>query len=335
MRTIRQRSLAIVCLLLGASATGFADTPVDTQCKVEKKPADAVYFPEMAAADIEVRRSVCISGADEQDLVIAMVSFVESEAKQERLRPYGFTADNNPLQTALAGINPATGTFPGLAIARPGVDAIDVGGAPVAPADASVCRQAAEKVKADSSCRKALNEFSQIYTYAHRMVEERGAIAFSNRVADLTQEWDDFLKYAHGQTLLELTLNGYLYRKHERPVFTSPPDRQIILLHPNFVVENVDAALEGDQTKEALMIEVIGMNWWRERPWYIPSGGSLVGLYSDRVGVSDVGYGLAIHFKGVYTLGYALHDSDGGVFISVDLLKLFQDKKRIIEKYQP
>jgi hypothetical protein len=101
------------------------------------------------------------------------------------------------------------------------------------------------------------------------------------------------------------------------------------------VIENVDAALEGDQTKEALLIEAVGVNWWSERPWYMPSGGSLVALYSDRSATADVGYGVAVHFRGVYTVGYAVHDGDDGVFISVDLLKFFQDKRKIISTYQP
>jgi hypothetical protein len=333
MKIVSLRHVALACVLLGASTPVFADTPIDAQCKVEEKPTDAVFFQEMAAAAIEVRRSVCVNGANEQGLVAAMVSFIETEAKQERLRPYGYAVGKNPLQLALTGIDTAEGRFPGLAIAD--ADAINVDGDPILPSNAEDCREAAENVKAGSTCREVLEEFSQLYTYAHSMVEQRGAIAFSKNVAALTQEWDNFLKYAHAQTLLELTLNSYFYRKHEQPVFRSPPDRQIILLHPNVVLESVDAALEGNQTKEAFMIEMIGMNWWRERPWYVPSGGSLVTLYSDRSGVSDIGYGLAIHFQGVYTFGYAFHDSNGGIFISVDLLKLFQDKKKIIEKYQP
>jgi hypothetical protein len=326
--------VAFAWLLLGVSAPARPDTPVDALCKIEKKPTDAEFFPEMAAAAIAMRRSVCVGGADTQGAVTAMIAFLESEARQERLRPYGFAADGNPLQLALDGIDVAAGKFPDMALA--GNDALNVDGEPIAPAVPEDCQKAAELVRREATCRLALNEFAQIYTYAHSMVEKRGAIAFSKNVAVLTREWDDFFTNTRSQTLLELAFNSYLYRRSERPVFGSPPARQFIFLHPGLVLEMVDGAVEGDQTKETLMIEAFGVNWWRDRRWYLPSGASLVALYSDRASAHDVGYGLALHFKGVYTLGYSLRrGGEGGVFVSADLLKLFQSKKQLIGKYQP
>jgi hypothetical protein len=333
MRTINCLALAIALAAISASALA-APADVDTQCKVEAKKTDAKFFPAMALAAIEVRRSVCVRGGNDQGVISAWTAFVESEAKAERVRPYGFPTDKNPLQLVIAGTDADKGTFPAIAVARPGVDALTVDGTPISP-DAETCRRAAEAIKPDATCREALQEFEAIYTYAHDMVEKRGAIAFSKNAAALSKEWDEFMTHAHAQTALELAVNSYLYRKHERPVFTSPPDSQLILLHPNFVLENVSAATEGDQTKEAMMVEVIGKNWWRQKAWYVPSGGSLVVLYSDRAQADDVGYGLALHFKGVYTLGYAFHGSDSGVFLSGDLLKLFEDKKKIVNAYQP
>ena len=65
---------------------------------------------------------------------------------------------------------------------------------------------------------------------------------------------------------------------------------------------------------EAIGLEIFGANWWKQDQWYVPSGGSVLAPYSDREDVADWGYGLTIHFKNSYTLGYTKHGSDDGVF---------------------
>jgi hypothetical protein len=211
--------------------------------------------------------------------------------------------------------------------------ALQVDGSPVAPADLAACDARAKAMVKDSSCKNALQDFADVYTYAQAGFAARDAIAFSNHIGELRGEWDQFLTNTRSQTILELALNSYLYRKHESEKFTSPPSRQYILLHPDVVIEDVSGALDGERTQEALMVELAGINWWREKPWYYPTGASVIALYSDRSGNDDVGYGVALHFKGVYTLGYSVHGDEGGVFISGDLLKVFEDKKKVLDAF--
>jgi len=82
------------------------------------------------------------------------------------------------------------------------------------------------------------------------------------------------------------------------------------------------------------MLEIIGVNWWRNTKWYKPSGVSAIALYTDRAGIDDVGYGVAIHFASKFTLGYADHGGSDGYFISVDLLELLKDKKTLLNEYR-
>jgi hypothetical protein len=321
-----------VVLLLGAQAR--ADALNEALCTADTKPNKAVYFPEMASAAIEVRRVVCVRGGGEEDVVRAMVDFLEKESAAERLRPFGFGATQNPLKDAADGIDLTTGTIP--TISRTLTGSLSVAGrGTFAPADVAVCDAKANELAKDTDCKSALEEFAQIYGYAQTTFGARRALSFATSAANLSKQWDEFAKNTRSQTILELAVNSWRYRRNEPAHFRAPPTSQIVLLHPALVVENVKGALDGEKTQDALMVEIIGMNWWREKPWYYPSGASVVALYSDRTGNDDTGYGVAIHFKSVYTIGYSKHGDEGGVFISGDLLKFFADKKKLIDGYLP
>ena len=54
---------------------------------------------------------------------------------------------------------------------------------------------------------------------------------------------------------------------------------------------------------------------------------------SDRSGIEDWGWGAALHFNSVYTLGVASHSGDPGFFVSTDLLKLFQSQEKTLGKF--
>jgi len=57
-----------------------------------------------------------------------------------------------------------------------------------------------------------------------------------------------------------------------------------------------------------------------------PLGISIISTYADRAGTKDVGHGLMFHYDHVYSLGVTRHGDDTGVFLSIDLQKLFTDK---------
>jgi hypothetical protein len=329
MRILHLRSASIVCLVLGAAHPAFGDSLADTFCSGEKPKSN--YFPEMAAAAIEVGRVVCVNGGSQEQVTSAIVAFVESEANKERLRSFGYAADANPLKKVIADIDLATQSIPTITVSLG--TALVVNGSSIPPADLAACDARADAMVKGTSCKAALRDFADNYSYAQAGFGARSAIAFSNHIGVLRTEWDEFLTNTRSQTILELALNSYLYRKHESERFTSPPRLQYILLHPAVVIEDVRGALDGEQTQEALMVELAGINGWREKPWYYPTGVSVIALYADRSGNDDVGYGVALHFKGVYTLGYSVHGDEGGIFISGDLLKVFEDKKKVLAAF--
>lgn len=146
-----------------------------------------------------------------------------------------------------------------------------------------------------------------------------------------SQQWERYFDKARSQTSVELIVNTFFYRHELRKnEFVPPPICQGIILHPSVIIEYIPDADDGDKQKEALSIEIVGVNWWDSK---IPFGFSTVITCSDRSSVADMGYGLMFHFFNNYSLGATLHKRDPGIFLNVDLLKMFENKKDNLQKY--
>lgn len=305
---------------------------------VAAKVDDAHSFPAIRAGALEVRRALCLEKAGRSEVEGAYVRFVSELASSDWFSSFGgFSGGRNPFEAVRSQIDLERSRYPTLDLSSAETPELIQSDADelFAPASLSTCDAAAGKDKEgnERTCRDALAEVVRFYQYAQTTLSARQALEFTERVESLAGQWESFLFHSRSETILELAINSAIYRAHEPRQFGPPPSRQLIVLHPELVIENVEEALEGDKTKEALMVEVFGMNWWNQKRWYLPSGISAIALYTDRADIDDVGYGVALHFRGVYTLGFADHGGDGGIFASLDLLKFVQDRKGMLDKY--
>lgn len=199
--------------------------------------------------------------------------------------------------------------------------------------DLNVCNAMVAEVETSGNCKKALEEFVAIYSDGQAFYSLYKAVKTVGQLETLEDKWEAFLEHSKSQTIWELAFNGWLYKKSEDASFKRPPSRQWILLHPGIVIESVSEAVDGDETREALSLDVIGYNDWTRDEWYIPSGVSYTLLYSDRKDVKDWGNGISLHFKNKYVLGISEHDGDEGWYVSVDLLDFLRDKKQQFNAY--
>ncbi|MEJ2452356.1 MAG: hypothetical protein P8047_17160 [Gammaproteobacteria bacterium] len=184
----------------------------------------------------------------------------------------------------------------------------------------ATCNQVATANHA-ADCRAYILAYADIYNFAHLLIQKQDTAPVLKYLNMVEQDWDNYYQKSRSQTMLERLINSYFWRQGKKPgQFLSPPDSQWIVLHPSVVIENVKDAVAGNRTKEGLMLEVAGWNRWRRDKWYQLSGASLVAVYSDRANVNDWGYGMALYFGNVYTIGAVDHDGKTGVFISVDVL---------------
>lgn len=219
---------------------------------------------------------------------------------------------------------------PSVTVDLSNTDKLQVAGADIfEPADENKCTQ----VSGADLCVEVFEEFIQLYTDIQNLQAEPERLETLKKLKRLRADWDPFLEQMKGQTGLELLINRHAYR-NDTDKFSGPPSSQWIVLHPTVLIENVSAAADGENTQEALGLEIIGVNWWKQDKWYVPSGASVLAVYSDRSEVNDVGYGVALHFLSNYTIGYTNHGGEDGVFVSVDIIKLFQNKKNVFESYK-
>ncbi|PTQ86729.1 hypothetical protein [Agitococcus lubricus] len=150
-------------------------------------------------------------------------------------------------------------------------------------------------------------------------------------------QWANFYNKSRSQTFTDLMLQTYIDKdKLRQSNFVPPSEKQYFFLHPNIVIENVNDALDGQQTNEALAIEWLGINWWQKCPIAISvaCGVSVVSLYSDRSVVNDVGHGVMLHFANKYSIGVTNHDGSNGIFITADLLKAFENQNERLQTWK-
>jgi hypothetical protein len=336
MRTPRHLAIFLLACLsaAGAHAAAAADDPAALCAQSDQalQHADPL-FPEIRDAALGVRRVLCEDGGSRPQILVAFADFVAQVRASQWFAPYGgFRDGKDPFQKVLELLGDPQGGPPTMAVVGPDAqEVLEVTGAFFEPAIRTQC----DTRSGVADCARVLQEFADYYNYAQNTYVSAGAIAFAQTVSGFSREWDQYLDNGKGFTPLELLVNSYFFKRNEKSHFSSPPEIQWIVLHPEVVVENVQGALDGDNTMEALMVEVLGASWWRQDKWYLPNGGSLIAAYADRAGVKDLGYGVALHFRGTFSVGYTRHKGKGGVLVSYDLLKLLQDKQTVLKELKP
>ncbi|MGB5326892.1 MAG: hypothetical protein WBO58_01585 [Gammaproteobacteria bacterium] len=196
------------------------------------------------------------------------------------------------------------------------------------------CNAKASELKSEATCKEAIEEFVAIYNDAQGFHSLYTSKVTGSQLDEIEANWASFLDYSKSQTVLELFLNGQIYKNSESAQFRNPPSYQLVFLHPGVVIENVSEASDGQETEEALILDIVGFNNWTQDEWYFPSGLSYGLVYKDRKDIEDWGHALSFYFKSKYVLGITDHDGERGYFVSIDLLELFKDKKKTFDTYK-
>ena len=189
-----------------------------------------------------------------------------------------------------------------------------------------------ESILSHENCYDLLEKLQIALNMTNEAINAYEIAEVSKTIGLYSKQWEKYFEKARSQTFIELGLNTYLYRdKLRKNSFVPPPKYQAILLHPSIVLEQVPADEDGGEFKEALSMEWIGINWWNLK---IPFGVSLVTTVSDRKDIDDLGHGVLFHVHNNYSIGVTTHDGEPGFMITLDLLKLFEDKKSNLKKFQ-
>lgn len=148
------------------------------------------------------------------------------------------------------------------------------------------------------------------------------------------RQWDHYFTTAIPQWPWENMINGAIYEKaiEGKTGSVEPPTFQVIAAHPDVVLEYVPDAEDGQQFKGALMVEVVGVNFWKWKDngdmggvlFGYPVGVGLVTTFTDRAGLDDWGYGGILHLNHLFNIGVTVRDGDVGYFVSANLARLFR-----------
>ncbi len=328
----------LVFLLFLLSGLPLSVQAADTEfCRdYQLEPKYHQVFPQMASASEAIIEQFC-SGALSNKRAISDQIAQMSVAAEDRFRQ-GNTFFF-PIRDVNQGINRvmqaenAAPNFLTMPLAQGDGIKFDGEKFRVSEANQATCEAVAQANQA-GNCRDYILAYVAIYNHAQLLIQKLDTRPVLKYLNIVEQDWENFYQKSRSQTLLERAVNSYFWRKDKQPgEFLRPPDAQWILMHPAVVIENVSEAVEGNQTEEGIMLELVGWNSWRRDKWYQLSGGSIVGVYSERVNLDDWAYGLALHFGNIYTIGAVDRDGEAGVFISMDVLELFKDKKAYMDSY--
>jgi hypothetical protein len=144
------------------------------------------------------------------------------------------------------------------------------------------------------------------------------------RAAVRDARWRSYFADARSQYPWELWINSWRYETRVRKDLgvSGPPDWQWIVLHPDIAMQYVSSAAAGDRFKPALLLEVIGYNWWQwgadnkpRNAW----GVSLVRTYADTTSIPSSAWGVTVHRNSKYSLTVTRQDGKTGMLLSVDL----------------
>lgn len=199
-----------------------------------------------------------------------------------------------------------------------------------------VPKEIAQACYSDLSCWSDFTGYMDILKKVYFPLKSK-TLLLAERVLTLKDEqWTQYIEESRSQTLLDIafTTFAYEFKYSKQPdVFSSPPRVQWFFMHPSVTIENVSSAIDGDESKEALALEVLGFNYWQDACFGYACGASLIVNYADRNGIDDRGWGVMFHVENSYSFGVTKHGGETGIFITVDLLKLFQDKKSAFKQY--
>lgn len=182
----------------------------------------------------------------------------------------------------------------------------------------------------EQACYHLFDQFVNLYGIMQAELGRSNLEIVSQYLSNNAKEWEGFRKGIKPQTPWEMAINKFTFIKDDSKYFSPPPSIQYVFVHPSIAYDIIPVAADGDQNTEAFVIEGLGIHWWDVDRWYLPSGFSAVAVYADRATQSDWRPGLALYFEETLTLGVTRKDDAYGVFLSVDLVELTQDRDDLL-----
>ena len=189
----------------------------------------------------------------------------------------------------------------------------------------------------DPQCRNKFSNYMELLKDVYSPFSIGNVVNSAAILAAKDKEWTNYIDNARAQTFFDIGVTTFLYEWQygkEPDVFSSPPKVQWFGLRPAVIIENVSDAIDGDQTKTGLALEVVGFNAWKDACFGLACGASALITHMDRNEIDKFGWGISFHVENDYSFGFTRHGDETGFFVTVDLLKLLVNKKSTFTQYK-
>lgn len=183
-----------------------------------------------------------------------------------------------------------------------------------------------------NSCTEALNHAGSAFNIYEISVTRYHTKRNHPQLESLRNSWSRYLEKSRSQTIVDVWFSTVVQHNHyKQKKLVKPHPRQYFLLRPGFVYQYYPNADKGDRNSFGLSMEWLGVNWWDAR---IPFGISMISTHTSFLDGDSTGLGIQLTIDNSYSLGWVNRDSNNGIFLSVDLLKLWDDKTTRLEQYK-
>lgn len=174
-------------------------------------------------------------------------------------------------------------------------------------------------------------------------------------IARRDTQWNSYFNDAPLQYIWELGANAWLIdwkegqkkREFEEDkkktgskiayvAYVEPPTWQLTILHPSVALDYVGGADAGSRLKPAVILEVIGANWWgynKTNKATDVRGISAIVSYADRAGTKSTGAGVLVRWDTKYSLAVTRYGNDEGIMLNIDLAQYIGEKNDRIKKF--
>lgn len=183
-----------------------------------------------------------------------------------------------------------------------------------------------------NSCTAALKDAATAFNNYEVSVTRYATAQNDPKLDYLSNAWSRYLSKARSQTFLDVWITSAIHDDYySQRKLVAPHPRQYFLLRPQVVYEFNRDTKKGDRNQFGLAVEWFGVNWWDTK---IPFGVGLISVYADYEEADSVGHGLQFTFNNSASIGWIDRGDTEAIFVTLDFLKLWEDKNAKLEQYK-
>lgn len=181
-------------------------------------------------------------------------------------------------------------------------------------------------------CTEALNDAASAFNNYEVSVTRYRTAQNDPKLNYLSSAWSRYLDKARSQTILDVWVTSAIHDDYySQRKLVAPHPRQYFLLRPQVVYEFNQDTKKGDRNQLGLGVEWFGVNWWDTK---IPFGVGLISVYADYEEADSVGHGFQFTFNNSASIGWVDRGDTEAIFVTLDFLKLWEDKSAKMEQYK-